>query len=153
MDVERSVDALLAGQGSSDSSDSSDNSSSSRARQQQQPGGPTVDTQLRGRDAAGRLLVRFQTPGAAQQALKAAVGVARAAAAAAGGAGPVCDSGFVGSSASGASGDGLESYAVAVTNGGVGGSAGYQGGWFIDVFHAAVHRSIESAAGAMGHSG
>lgn len=109
-----------------------------------------MDTQLRSRDASGRLMVRFETPGAARQTLQAAAAVRAAAGV---------------SLVSPAEGDGdadgreptgaaCDSYAAAVAAGGdCGGSGGFKGGWFVDLFHAGVHNAIEFAAGIAGRGG
>lgn len=70
MNVERSVDARFAGRSNS-GSDSSSSQDITSNRRHQAPG-PTEDTQLRTRDASGRLVVKFETAGAARDALKAA---------------------------------------------------------------------------------
>lgn len=67
LDVEHSVDRLLR---APPATEHSGTNSVSRAQ---------CDTQTRSRDESGRMLVQFESPGAARQALKAAADVAAAA--------------------------------------------------------------------------
>lgn len=77
LDVCKSVDAMLA---SWTKEDTRAASSSGSLFHQQQQSRLQVDTQLRSRDAEGRLMVQFESPGAAQQALQMAAMVEAAAA-------------------------------------------------------------------------
>jgi hypothetical protein len=113
--VEQSVDALLA----HDSSSSSSSGNMSDSRMQ-------INTQVRSRDATGRLVVQFESPAAAKHTLAAADLVAAAAAGA-------------------DAGNGDSAAAAAVCGGGL--ARGFAGGWLVDLLHAAVHKSIERAAG------
>lgn len=130
---------MLAGHSGPTSSNSSGSRDARRA--EHDPASPTVDTQLRSRDASGRLMVKFETAGAAQQALKAEALIKAAAykqqqqqqqlEGLEGGDGDTADD------------TSSRSYAAAVA----GGSSRFKGGWFVDLFHAGIHRAIEAAAG------
>ncbi|WIA12322.1 hypothetical protein OEZ85_012377 [Tetradesmus obliquus] len=78
LDVEQSVDTLLAHGNNSALPDSSSSSSSSSMAANPRS---QVNMQVRSRDASGRMLVHFESPAAARQALAAADLVAAAAAA------------------------------------------------------------------------
>jgi len=145
---------MLAGHTTAHSHSSSSQetrSSAGKHQQQQAAAAPTVDTQLRMRDSSGRVMVKFETPGAAQQALRAAAMVKAAAAAAASAtqaaaAAAAAASGFgdpvTEIPAGSADGDEAMCFAAAVGRGG----RGFRGGWFVDLFHAGVHKAIEAAA-------
>jgi hypothetical protein len=87
-----------------------------------------VNTLIRSRDAAGRMIVQFESPAAARQSLAAAEVVAAAAA-----------------------GAGEEAVAAAAAAAAAGGGAGraFAGGWLVDLLHAAVHKAIERSAGIL----
>lgn len=138
LDVERSVDAMLAASPAGDANSIGSTPASSSSSKQLQ-----VDTQLRMRGPCGRVMVQFESPGAAQAALAGAAAIAAAAAGDGDERGDGADSG--GAEEQGAWGRNARGGSSSSGRSAVG-VRGFSGGWLVDLVHAAVHRAIAGPA-------